>query len=116
MTTEATPGSLTREEAMERHHRFSTQEILNNLFEVLQPGSSLVYGALNYQEQVAEAACLLHLEFQAVSGIPLVQMLKGEIAGWGKVAGFEEAEVTSTPGVALAIDDSEPGALSLEAD
>lgn len=48
--------------------------------EIIEPGESLKWGAKNYKDLVAYAAIHLALEYQEVTGYPIIELLQEERA------------------------------------
>lgn len=66
---------MDRPQALESLRRIQAQKALWELMKVLKPGEELKWGAKNYGDLVGLVACELALEFEAVTGHPVLELL-----------------------------------------
>lgn len=62
---------------MEKQREVQLSKVLNEMFDVLLPGGKLTdWGPKKHADLVAYGACHLALEYQALTGHPVIELLK----------------------------------------
>lgn len=66
---------MDRTTAVNRHYSSSLNRKLQELMEIIAPGEQLVWGAKKHEDLVGLVACQLALEYEALTGFPIIEML-----------------------------------------
>lgn len=66
---------MDRTTAVNRHYANSLRRKLLELMEVIRPGESTEWGAKKHADLIGLAACQLALEYEALTGYPIVEMM-----------------------------------------
>lgn len=64
-----------RKETIERYYNNSLQRKLLELMEILEPGGKIKWGAKKREQLVCYAAIYLAIEYQVLTGYPIVELL-----------------------------------------
>jgi hypothetical protein len=66
---------MDRTTAVNRYYSNNLNRALQAVMEIMAPGEQLAWGAKNHSDLVGLVACQLAVEYEALTGLPIIEML-----------------------------------------